>query len=376
MGLKRFTPIFFLTLFGCSFKPLPEGLSNKLTIFLKDNTQTAALTSLTRPPFAIQAPTSTTDFDCFAVNITGDGVLPDSEQFQGCSINGGAGVQSFGFFSEPFKRSSSISVEIPAGDARRIDVYGIYPSTGILECGGSMGGNGDEAAGYYVGSSTINLTASTSVSIPISFASGTTAALDCEGDGHAITYTAQVNGSNAAGRYWNSCGDAALVDSTDIPPITSTAFAGAENTAVSSNDATSFNAECDYVGINFNVTVNEYAVYADLTTIQTYYDRLTIYWTGSAGIYSTPCDSSSSPTGAGSGATPRMEVYNDSTSTWESITTVGTTETSITHTITNPANYYDPATNAIWFRVVGGVTNGASTCSVVKTNQVYFTFDG
>lgn len=371
MGLNRYLLLLVFALTGCSFRPLTDEFSNKLTIFLQDH---SSLVSLLQPPFNVQAPATISDFDCFAVNITGPGVQVDSERFQGCSINGGAGAQTFGYFSDPFTRGSSISAEISAGPARRIDVYGVYPSTGIPECGGS-GSGGDEAAGYFVGSRTVDLKESMSVAVPVTFAAGTTASLNCDGNQGSNLHVVNVDGTSANGRYWSSCGDAATIASNNIPPSTSNVFTSPDRTLISTLDSSFLYTECSYGGVNFNISMTEFIVYGDLSTLQTYYDTLTIKWVGAAGAYAAGC-SNSPPTGSGVGATPALEVYNDTSGLWETLSTIGTSVQTIEVSITNPAAYYDSATSGIWYRIVAGETNGAGNCSTVRTDYVEFRFEG
>ncbi|MBI3556878.1 MAG: hypothetical protein HY074_11495 [Deltaproteobacteria bacterium] len=163
---------------GCGKEAIaPAG---HLRIQLAENTQSKLDQKLyglvTRAVMAQQtAPTLTTDFNCFAVNVTGSGISTSNllTPTITCNTPGNLLGKGMGVLSPTFARGASVDVDIPTGLSRNIDVYGIYPTP--VSCGGSA----TVIAGYPVGGIVQGLTQPTTVTIPISFAVGTTAAFTC-----------------------------------------------------------------------------------------------------------------------------------------------------------------------------------------------------
>lgn len=120
------------------------------------------------------SPTTTSDFNCFAVNVTGPGIVPQGGNIQDCKSTNdmhGAGV---GIITNSAPRGSPISISVPAGADRTIDVYGVYPPD--ANCGGAGSGSND---GYFLGRVKQALSKDTTVTIPISYVSNTSPDVTC-----------------------------------------------------------------------------------------------------------------------------------------------------------------------------------------------------
>ncbi|HRK01552.1 MAG TPA: hypothetical protein PLH57_02725 [Oligoflexia bacterium] len=119
-------------------------------------------------------PSTITDFSCFTVNVTGDGIQPfwdrsDNNTTSDCTDTDNFNGRGQGIIARPVARGSTISLDVQSGSSRIVDVYGIYPAP--IECGGSLA-NGSTAYAYLVGSQTTDILDRTSVTIPISYAGG------------------------------------------------------------------------------------------------------------------------------------------------------------------------------------------------------------
>ncbi|GEM_PF-1811005 len=162
---------------------VPKWSGSGLRIILEEQPQNTLITNLhnTFNTFAptIDAPTSISDFNCFAVNVTGEGIQSNPDALSDCSSTDnfagvGVGIVSKGLFS----RGQSITLDIPAGPKRNIDVYGIYPPAN--DCpGGASGASGSSSdSGYFLGRATRDLSEPATVVIPISY-SGASATITC-----------------------------------------------------------------------------------------------------------------------------------------------------------------------------------------------------
>jgi len=124
----------------------------------------------------LSSPTSTSEFGCFAANVTGSGIEPKTNLGQTCTSTNDVGGRGWGVFSSPTSRGAAIELDILPGQ-RTIDVYGVYPST--AQCGGNATG----VSAYWLGRATENITNNATVRVPISFTSGTSATVTCAGGG-------------------------------------------------------------------------------------------------------------------------------------------------------------------------------------------------
>lgn len=174
---------------GCSLEKPTNTMG--LKIILED--QQAQSFNLFSDPSILADPTSNSDFNCFTVNVTGPGVPSNVQAFGGCSSGDNFHGRGQGLMAKPVPRNSSIELDLPAGSARTIDVYGIYPP--LSECGGS---DNSSSAGYYLGGVTRDLLTSTSVAIGINYTSAAIPGkVTCSGD-HSTNYKTYVFAAGAS----------------------------------------------------------------------------------------------------------------------------------------------------------------------------------
>lgn len=164
-----------LSLFsGCSLERPASGTG--LRIVLEDK-QAQSFSLLNDPAAILADPTSNSDFNCFTVNVTGSGIVSNAKTFGGCTSTDNFAGRGPGILAQPVTRGSTIELELPAGQGRTIDVYGIYPS--LPECGGT---SNQSSAGYFLGGVTKDLLASATVSIGINFnSSSLNSKITCSG---------------------------------------------------------------------------------------------------------------------------------------------------------------------------------------------------
>ncbi|MBI3557551.1 MAG: hypothetical protein HY074_14915 [Deltaproteobacteria bacterium] len=124
-------------------------------------------------------PSATSDFNCFAINVTGQGVAA-SVQFgsNGCTSPDNMRGKGFGQVATPGPRGTNMSVAIPAATAVNVDVYGVFPP--LRECGATSFTSSPQF--FFMGTADIApVTSDTTVTVPVAFASGTAASLTCTG---------------------------------------------------------------------------------------------------------------------------------------------------------------------------------------------------
>ncbi len=266
--------IIFFTLVlsvGCSLKDPKDINSHKLMINLEKQNDDYSVQnvfsstgyySLFLPPNANGDPQSINDISCFAINVTGSGILQDND-LHDCRI-----IQPFnmhgvgqGKISEMAPSGSMIQLDVQPGFNRRIDVYGVYPTT--LTCN-----NNDEIPaaqkGYYLGGLTTDLLGDTSVNIPVTYNQSTpNIAVVCDKDlllkfgiqsaGHRI-YT-----SNAA-TLPSTPTSYPTVSETPSPTEISNISYGDGNYVIAQG-GTSSGGTTGYAEVHFNVTslnLNDY----------------------------------------------------------------------------------------------------------------------
>lgn len=174
-----------IVLGGCSLDVERPSGSGSIRINLEERqTEAHYLANLLSldGPVKIQTPTAVSDFNCFAVNVTGTGIPSLSTELEGCETFGRMSTTGVGVLTDIFPRGSAIEIVVPAGTKRLIDVYGVYPD----ECTGSSSGTSGEGAGegYFLGGVLRDITADTAVTVPIAFSAGTSPSVRCYGGNH------------------------------------------------------------------------------------------------------------------------------------------------------------------------------------------------
>ncbi|MEW6057916.1 MAG: hypothetical protein AB1540_15010 [Bdellovibrionota bacterium] len=353
---------------ACSLDDPVRQAGTSLKIILEDQSvQRAGLDVLA-------APTQTSDFNCFAINVSGSGINSNILINRQCSSNDNMRGRGFGIFSPLVQRGSTIELDVPPGPARSIDVYGIYPAA--AECGGSAS---NTVTGYFLGSVTKNLGESTAVTIPIQY-SGSSSNLTCTSGSSNSTLRFVPSGSAQDGKiYRNSSGscfvDDAIITTTNTPSLSGmTEVIGTEYAYVASQDSSLLFTECDYVGVNFDTQVT-YVTW-DLSAIDlASYGTMKISWVGAAGHYSSTCNGATTTLGHGGGSSPPLWLVqawrydSGSGSQWATIgmNTVG--QSTLAQTFTEPSAFKD-ASGLVWVRIVSDNPGSTSYCSSVQTDFV------
>ncbi len=182
---------------ACSLD-VPKSRGSGVRIIIDDPNKNAALAApllnsfeslLFRPHLLATNPTATSDFTCFAVNVTGAGIGPDSKQLQGCTSATNMNGVGVGSISKTTPRGTAIEMNVIGGPDRTIDVYGVFPPDKD-NCGGTSGSSGgsggsgssgnDNGGGYFLGRAVKDLATDTSVTIGISY-SGANPDIVCTG---------------------------------------------------------------------------------------------------------------------------------------------------------------------------------------------------
>ena len=154
MGVGCAAAILVFASSGCSLEVPSKGKG--LSIRLEDRQAPLPANLLLASPQAIwdsaallaATPTVISDFNCFTVNVTGQGVAP-SVSMAGCTLTNDPAGAGFGAVASPVARGTPIELDLAAGTNRRIDVYGIFPPT--KECAaGSSGSSNANSQGYFV----------------------------------------------------------------------------------------------------------------------------------------------------------------------------------------------------------------------------------
>ncbi len=138
-------------------------------------------------PWRIGALSSAADFSCFYVNITGSG-LTASAPLERCTFEDLGVFEYQGIGVGPLRDGESAEVQIPVGLQRKFSVYGLYSTSG--DCAAVAAGS-EAFSGFYLGSSTVDLSQDTTVTIPISFSASSAAVFSCRsanaGDAPSLT---------------------------------------------------------------------------------------------------------------------------------------------------------------------------------------------
>jgi hypothetical protein len=157
---------------ACSLEaPQQHG---EVKIFLEETQHYFALSALDLESFLL-APSSTSSFNCFAVNVTGAGLAPVIRIPGECSTTNNWKQTGPGVQSPPTPRGTSIDLDPPSGKERTIDVYGLDPTPPA--CGGT---NTGDTYGYHLGRAVRDLLESATVTIPIAFTSGASVDVTCK----------------------------------------------------------------------------------------------------------------------------------------------------------------------------------------------------
>ncbi len=171
-GLLAVTTLVFVAT-GCSFERPAKNPS--LTIKLEDHQAPKLLLASPQElwesaTMLATTPSTISDFSCFTVNVTGQGINP-SVNMVGCTLSSDPSGGGFGAVARPVNRGTPIELDVTGGPSRRVDVYGVFPPTNECQATGASGG-GDNSQGYFVGTQTLDLGDSKEITIGTSYAGG------------------------------------------------------------------------------------------------------------------------------------------------------------------------------------------------------------
>jgi len=326
-----------------------------------------------RYQMAAAPPSTISDINCFTVNITGSGIASNSSDLLGCTSGSNFNGTGPGVLSELFQRGGSVTVDVPSGDNRRIDVYGLYPSTSIPDCGGTSGGNHADEYAYYIGGKTVSLKESTTVSVPISYVPRNPDITCTGGSGQNLSFT--PDGTAANGRiFYDGCNDTAGGTLSTALPAPSTGgieFTGPEYTTVSDEGANYTIKSCTPGGAVYRTAIN--TIVWDLTgkDLSTY-TQMVIMFKGLAGMKAS-CTGGYSAAGSNTNLM-RFQIWNATGGAWQDVGPIGTTYNLTGQQFTSNLAQYRDGSNKVWARIVSTEAYSPSECSQIETDYVRLAF--
>lgn len=291
---------------GCSMDH-PAKNGGTFSIKIEDDPNAPRYYSVMQDIMTITTPGSAADFSCFAVNVTGPGIVSNNRIGNECTILGdnmnGRGV---GIVSDPVARGKTIELNVIPGKDRRVDVYGVFPPT--QECGGSNDIATDQF-GYYLGGKDVEIHENTQVTVQTFFQSGKPPSVACKND---LWLRAGINPPHEV--YYK---DASIVDiSTSAPSPTPTASPSPSYTPLPQQnyadilnpDGTYFEARAYdntyYPALEFRYNVT------NLTMSN--FSSMEVVFSAAAGKTSGSCG----PSGSVVPSVAAMEVWKQSTGLW------------------------------------------------------------
>lgn len=350
---------------GCSLE-MPKAPQGGLKILIDPQPEAQFYSSSIDGP-SIQTPTSITNFNCFAVNVTGSSIPPNLNRLNGCSSTNNFGGSGVGRIEGLVARGQAVVMDVPSGSGHRIDVLGIYPQSGTCSGGGGGGGGGSpsfsdtgEQYGYVVGRATVDLLEPKSVTIPVSFSTGTPISLTCKDFEKFIP----AFNAPASGQIFEvGCVAAGSVAST-APGTGAQIVDASYGPAVTEDGSLFLGTGCTTSSAQFILEMRWNVSGQNITR----FESLEILWKGQAGVVST-C--STAPT-ASTGATgqPAFQIYNFSTSTWESYSSAPGISLQTYSLYKSPVGQYVSSSGIVAARIVGGEVLSAGQCSVAQTDAV------
>lgn len=147
---------------GCSLSlPDKSQLTTVVVNIPKDEARSANYLLNDGSRFSTTAvPATLSGFDCFALSVSGEGIAGESV------CNGRIQLGATTDFVAP---GTSMTISVPAGKSRLIEVYGQYGNSGVCMTGDSHTGGTNSISVIKVGGTVIDLIADTSVTIGKSY---------------------------------------------------------------------------------------------------------------------------------------------------------------------------------------------------------------
>lgn len=349
--------------FQIKLKEVPSEASKLLTASLHNLSAPGGISIAT-------GPSTISDFSCFAVNITGDGIASNGRLGNGCTISGRFLTTGVGYITEPVTRGTTINADVPSGPARRIDAYGVYPPDS--NCGGS---GGTSNGGYFLGSQTIDLLKSTSVTIPIAYNGVAGADVTCTNTNNSFSpVTLVVDILNVNGMYYGtSCQQSTSLSATGPGPGVSlgdTALTvGTDKPKLASQDSSLDMTECTSASTFDTAVVNYSFGLGALNVSQA--ASLTVNWVGQLGYYAGSCNGATAPSGVLAGSeSPGVEIWNANAGQWQVVGSTIAASTSLSRTATFSTPGFFTVGNTIYIRVVGSKASTVGYCSTIQTDFI------
>lgn len=256
-------------------------------------------------PDSMTGPSTSSDFDCFGVNVTGPGVVSNHEIGSECTVLDNMHGRGEGLVSKKLvRRGEYIDFDLLPGPNRRIDAYGIYPPD--QDCGGNNDIPVDQKA-YYMGGVDVDIRPNLQVTIPVTFQLDQPPSLACK---HDLELKAGFNPPNTA--YYDSTSTLPLPSPSPVPTLLSQ-FGVQDYSNILNADQTFFSVTSvpnyySQILINFDVT--------NLTVSD--FNNMEVDFVAAAGsaIGSGSCSS------LGTVSTPgTMQIWKRSATSWQPIQT-------------------------------------------------------
>jgi len=190
----------FVLASGCSFGP-PQ--SQSVTVTFPQASAEASRFGISHRRSTSSSPQSLNDFTCFAVNVSGSGIAPTPDSSFSCKVAGSALPSIFVGFQPT--SGGSITVLVPAGPARTIQLLGIQTTNGTCPAATDMLASSSEFTSgkttypYQLGAATADITGDTMITLTASFSPKSP--VFAFGDGSCLsttTATSSSGGTNVA----------------------------------------------------------------------------------------------------------------------------------------------------------------------------------
>jgi hypothetical protein len=316
------------------------------------------------PPFSIfTSPSVTSDFTCFAANITGPGVV--GAPFPGCTSSNNYDNRGLGIMPLPVARGAPITASVPAGSGRRIDIYGMYPA--VPSCGATS--VTQAPAGYLMGSTTVDLsTSDATVNIPVSFSASTASSFSCTSSSNNIALQPTSAGGDSS-----TCGSS-FGGLPGTPAFAGSAYGGSafttpETTEVGNENSVRVAREC--LGSSSQAQIVDYVFDSAISGVNYgNYTNMLVVWKGRAGYYAGACPGNDTTNLANAGAVVTLLNYNGGTILWDNIgttsATTGGTQEVLSASFSNPSGHAYGSTKLL----VRVYTSANSVCGAVYTDSV------
>ncbi len=311
------------------------------------------------------APSTIDDMSCFAVNVTGPGVIPRNQDLHNCDMSDDYAPIGFGRTSDALTFGTPITLDIPSGSSRTIDVIGLIKDGGGFHCDNSPSGGGDSLGlvyGYLVGRVQKSILNSETVTINVGY-SGEAPKLACSDDNPSMVPSGSTGNGSAIYKPVSGC----ISAPAGAPSLANfSEFASTDYSRLTSGgDSQYLQTGCSWASAG-NGVVMYILIDASSAGDLTRYVKATIEMSGGIG-QSSGCSSvdPASPPASMNGELS-LEIYRPGTG-WQTLATKASGVSGVlnfnqSYNISNPADYVllSGGQSQIWYRVVTGATVGCA----------------